>query len=489
MRGVDGDDALPGVVTAPIATIPFRPVSRGGSKIVPAFIVVLALLAGLAVGDRSLEWTLPLGLIAGGIVLYLGARYPFTGLLVMLGSSILLVVFRAVGNRAVNAIDVLLMPVFLASLFGRARQEATAEARVGLGHDDIQVAERRFIQAVVLFHGLAFLSLVELGVNVGLHAALDSALPLLRAVQALMFYPLCRWWLGRTDRTDMAWSALIVGGTALATTSVIGLVVWHVRRPGMTFYINDPLAPLASPNEAGVNALFVAAILLVRQSMRPDWKNIVLMALMAVVVALTQSRSALLASGVFALGMLRWIRPRQLLTGALASASILPLVPASFWARMGKSVVAERGSFEVMSWLQRVYGWRTAWRVFLDHPWTGIGFGGFRFVSNRYNELRLNLVTVENYFFEILVSMGVVGLVMITIVFIRMFQLGREIGRVAPEGTLASHMARVHGPLIFGLLVANLTGDNFFGLVSLVQLAMWCAVLVGAGHAAVAADR
>ena len=474
-------------MSAPIGAIAFRSASRGETRVVAALIVAVALLVGLAVGDRSLEWTVPMAVIGGGIVLYLGARWPFTGLLVMLATTILLVAVRAVGNRSVNAIDVLLMPVFLVSVFGRARQEASAGARFGPGHDEIHVAERRFVQAVVWFHGLALLSLVQLGVLVGPHAALDSALVLLRAVQGLLFYPLGRWWLVRSDRIDMAWRAVIVGGTGLATTCVLGLVLWDVRRPGMTFYLNDPTAPLASPNEAGANALFVAAILVVRQSMRPDWKNIVLIALMAVVVGLTQSRSALLASAVFAIGMLRGMRPRHLLTGVLASASILPLLPVSFWERMGKSLVVERGSFEVMSMLQRVYGWRTAWRVFLDHPWTGIGYLGFRFVSNQYNELRLNLVTVENYFYEILVSMGVVGLVASAIVFIRMFKLGREVRRVAPEGTLASHMARVHGPLLLGLIVANLTGDNFLGLVSVAQLALWCAVLVGAGHAAVSA--
>jgi hypothetical protein len=85
--------------------------------------------------------------------------------------------------------------------------------------------------------------------------------------------------------------------------------------------------------------------------------------------------------------------------------------------------------------------------------------------------------------------MGLVGLVAIAIVVMRLFRLGREIGRAAPEGTLASHMARIHGPLVFALLVANLTGDNFLGLVSLAQLALWCAVLVSAGHVAVAAER
>ncbi len=68
----------------------------------------------------------------------------------------------------------------------------------------------------------------------------------------------------------------------------------------------------------------------------------------------------------------------------------------------------------------------------------------------------------------------------------KLFQLGREVGRVAPPGTLAHHMARFHAPLILGLLVANLTGDNFVGMVSVAQLALWTAVLVRAGHAAVA---
>ena len=220
---------------AQVATLAFRPADRGGSWLVAAAIVALALLAGLAAGDRSLEYTLPMAAIGGATVLCLGARWPFTGLLVMLATSILLVAVRAVGNRSLNAIDVLLMPVFLASLFGRARREMSLNARFGSGHDEIHEAERRFVQLVVIFHGLALLSLVQLGIFVGVHAALDSALLLLRAVQALMFYPLCRWWLDRTDRIEMAWRAIIVGGAALATTSVVGLVVWDVRRPGMTF--------------------------------------------------------------------------------------------------------------------------------------------------------------------------------------------------------------------------------------------------------------
>jgi hypothetical protein len=71
---------------------------------------------------------------------------------------------------------------------------------------------------------------------------------------------------------------------------------------------------------------------------------------------------------------------------------------------------------------------------------------------------------------------------------VKLYRLGREVGRVAPAGSLAHHMARYHAPLITALLVANLTGDNFMGLVGLAQLSIWTAVLVRSGHAAVAAD-
>ena len=470
-----------------LATVSGPPQARGG-LVAAALIIGFALLAGLAAGDRSPVWTLPMAAIGGAVALYAGARWPFAGLLVMLASSILLVVVRAVGLRSVNAVDVLLVPVFLASLFGHARLEANARAEAGPAHTPLHQAESRFTRAVILFHVGAALSLVQLGMLAGVHAALDSGLLLLRALQGLLFYPLCLWWLRDRERIDRAFAAVAIGGVALAAASVLGVTLWNVRRAGMTLFLNNWDAPLASPNEAGVNALFVAAVLLVRQAMRPNWKNHLLLALMVVVMALTQSRSAMLAWGVFALFTLRWLRPSHVLTGALSLAAFLPLLPVHFWERMGKSLVVERGSFEAMSFFQRVYGWRTAWRVVQDHPWTGVGYLGFRYVSHEYNELRLLLGTVENYFYEILVSMGVVGLALIGLVIVRLFQLGREVGRTAPPGTLAHHMAKVHAPLVLALLVANLTGDNFLGLVSLTQLALWCAVLVRCGHLA-AAER
>jgi O-antigen ligase len=456
-----------------------------GSLAIAALIVGLSVLAGLAAGDPGPQWWIPLAVLAAGAALYAGARWPFESLLLMLGSSVLLVVVRASGTRAVNLIDVLLPPVFLASTFGRARLDARMHLEAGPAHERLHAAERRFTRAVIVFYAAAACSLLQLARQAGAAAALDSGLLMIRAVQGLMLYPLCTLWLRTRPRVEMAWTALFVAGAALALVNVIGVAAWHIPRAGMTFYVNDPGGPIACPNEAGTATLFVGVGLLVRQAMRPHWKNLAIGALMLVLLALTQSRSGLLAWATFALLTLRWVRPARLLTGALGIAALLPLIPQAFWARMLKSAVVERGSFEAYSFFVRVYGWRTAWRVVQEHPWAGIGYLGFRFVSHSYNELRLVLITVENYFYETLVGMGVVGLALLALVIVRLFQLGREVGRAAPAGTLAHHMARFHAPLVLGLLVANMTGDNFVGMVGVAQMAIWTAVLVRSGHAAV----
>jgi len=468
-----------------LASDPGLRLTRGQSA-AAVLIVSVSVLAGLTAGDPSPLWGLPLALFAACAVFYASARWPFGSLLVMLGSSVLLVVVRVSGLRSVNMIDLLLPSVLLVSLFGRARRDAVALAEAGPDHERLHKAERTFVRSVLVFYALALLSLLQLGWNVGVAAALDSALVLSRAVQGLLFYPLCRWWLRTPVRIGQAWRAIVVSGVVLAVVNIIGVTLFDVYRAGMTLFLNNWDAPFKSPNEAGATTLFVGAVLLVRHSMRPDWRNLAIGALMLILLAFTQSRSAILAWAAFAIFTLRWVRPARLLSGALGIAALLALLPAAFWGRMARSVAVERGSFEAYSLFLRVYGWQTAWRVVQDHPLTGVGYLGFRFVSHDYNPLRMVVETVDNYYYEILVSMGVVGLAALVVVLVRLFQLGREVGRLAPAGSLAHHMARFHTPLMLGMVVANVTGDNFAGLVNHAQLALWVAVLVGSGHAALA---
>ena len=459
--------------------------SARGPVWIGALIVGLAVLVGLAAGDPSPQWWLPLEVIAGCALIYLSARRPFASLLVILGSCILLVVCLVTEQRAINPIDVLMPPVLLVSVFGRARREARAHPETGPAHDELNVAERRLTTAVVVFFVLAAISLFQLARVAGTHAALDSALLLIRAVQGLLFYPLASWWLRTPERIALAWKGLVVAGAALAVVNIVAITAWDVKRAGMTLYLNDPEEPIACPNECGTATLIVGVVLMIRHVMRPQWINLVLGALMVALLGLTQSRSGILAWGTFALFTLRWVRPSKLLAGGLAIAALLPLMPESFWIRMARSVAVEKGTFEAYSMFERIYGWRTAWGVVKEHWLTGIGYLGFRFVSHSYNEMRIVLITVENYYYEVLVSMGIVGLAALAFVIVRLFQVGRAVARTAPPGTLAHHMARFHAPLILGLLVANMTGDNFMGMVGLAQVAMWTAVMVRSGHDAV----
>jgi O-antigen ligase len=451
-----------------------------------ALIVGLAVLVGLAAGSPSPTWTVPLAVIGGCALLYLSAIRPFGSLLVILGTCIVLVVVRVTEFRAINPIDVLMPPVLIASVFGRARREARAHPESGPGHDEMNFAERRLARAVVVFYVLAAISLLQLARVVGTGAALDSALLLARAIQGLLFYPLASWWLRTPERIALAWKGLLVAGVVLAVANIVAIAAFDVKRAGMTLYLNDPEEPVACPNECGTATLIVGVVLMIRHVMRPQWINLVLGALMIALLGLTQSRSGILAWATFGLFTLRWVRPSRLLAGALALAALLPLMPQSFWIRMMRTVAVKKGTFEAYSMFERIYGWKTAWGVVKDHPWTGIGYLGFRFVSNAYNEMRIVLITVENYYYEILVSMGIVGLIVLAFVIVRLFQVGRAVERTAPRGTLGYHMARFHAPLILGLLVANMTGDNFMGLVGLAQVALWTAVMVRAGHDAVA---
>lgn len=479
--------ARPRAVSTAVATRSLRPTVRE-SILAVALILGLAVLTGLAVGDPSPRWFFPLAAIAGLGVLYAGSRWPYPSLMLILGSSILLVVVRVSDLRSVNMIDVLLPTVLVFSYFGRARFEARTHEEHGPSHARLHAAELGFTRAVLVFYCLAALSLIQLARLAGLPAALDSALLLARAVQGLLLFPLCKWWLRTPERIQDAWRAMVVAGVVLALVNIAGVALWDVKRAGMTLFLNDTEGPISDPNEAGTAALVVGVILLIRHAMRPSWINPALGVLMLALLGLTQSRSAILAWAAFGLFTLHWVRPSRLLTGALGVAAMLPLLPHSFWIRMVRSIAIERGTFEAFSFFQRVYGWRTAWGVVQDHPWTGVGYLGFRFVSHRYNELRVVFGTVENYFYEVLVSMGIPGLVLLAIVIVKLFNLGHTVGRIAPPGTLAHHMARFHAPLCLGLLVANLTGDNFMGMLAIAQLSIWTAVLVCSGHAAVAVE-
>ena len=111
-----------------------------------------------------------------------------------------------------------------------------------------------------------------------------------------------------------------------------------------------------------------------------------------VVILLTQSRGALLATGVFVLFLFVKTkrRGRLLLKLAVVAALIVPLAPKSTWDRLGGlGKMTSSETFEDVdpegSARNRYNIWRVASLIIHDHPVTGVGSGAYPFAHEVYS--------------------------------------------------------------------------------------------------------
>jgi O-antigen ligase len=449
--------------------------------------VVTAVAVGLAAGYPAPDILVPAGLLVGLWIIGLAVWRPFAAYLVLAVSSFLLMVVVTSVGPAVNAFDFLLPPVVAVSLIGSARRQAlTADAAArGPHHAAIETATRAIKNAGLVYYCVMGLSLGLLVIHGRPDLAGNSALKLLRGVQGLMLFALGIWWLRSDRRLHLVTQAMLAGGILFTIVNTIGIVFAGVPRAGLVFYLNNPEWPIDSPNEAAPAMLILVVLLLVRQSLRPQMRNYVMIAVAVIMLVLSASRSGLLAFGVFTLMTIWRAGWKRVVTVAILVGAALPLVPVLYWERLLRTVTMAKGSFEAYTSIIRIYSWHAAWRMFLDHPLTGVGFLGFIGWSRQYNDLGLVLIVVESYFLEMAVSLGIIGLTALAVLLVRMYRVGQVIRRETPPGTLGHAMARYHTPLLTALLAANLTGDNFVGMVGIAQLSLWMAVLIRAGRLAV----
>ena len=470
-------------VAAPLPRFPTT-----GSLLLAAAAGAFAIAVGVGAGDPGSGMLVPVAVVLGlGVVGGVSVR-PFAGLLVLAFSVFFLMIVPVSGTgRSANLSDVVMVPLVVASLFGAVRGEARARdaLETGPAHEAVRFASSRFARSVLVYFGLAALSLLPMAIRLGAGPAFASGLSLSRAVQGALLFPLGLLWLRDGKRIDATLRTVVAAGCLFVLVNGIFVLGYGVKRAGLTWSVSDLVEPIGGPNEGAAGLVVLWALLRARQGVRSSRLHLLLMGAILVLLPLTQSRSGLLAFATFLLLSVRHLRWRWVLGGVLLLLAALPLVPAQYWDRLVRSLTFHRGSFEVFSFLIRVYGYQTAWRVFLDNPVIGVGYLGFRFVSTRYNEFRLVIGQVENYLLETLVGLGVVGLAFLGVAFARLFALGRAVRQVAPPGTFAHEMGRLHTPLMVALLVANLTGDNFVGLVAVGQVALWCVLLVRAGHLAI----
>jgi hypothetical protein len=249
---------------------------------------------------------------------------------------------------------------------------------------------------------------------------------------------------------------------------------------------NHPDWPVEGANEAGAAMVLLWALILAKHAARPRRWDFALLAIVFLLLILTQSRSGLAAFVVFTLFALRGVPKRFIIGGVTVLAVGLFVAPQEFWDRMVRSLAFKKGSFEVYSFMIRVYGYESSWKIFLDHWLTGVGYLGGNYLSHHYNVLKISNLGAENFLLETATGMGVIGVAVVLWWMRRFILLGAVIGKNVPRDTLAWHMARFNPALFAGMFVANLTGDNFVGMVTLAQTVLWCGMLVRGGHLAVA---
>jgi O-antigen ligase len=450
-----------------------------------------ALLVGLAVGDGSAMFLGMLGALIAATVIVMALARPFAGYLVLAASAIFLpVVVLFSHSRGLNPFDLLLAPLMVTAWFGTARDAAAAEdARVVSGAEaDILGAARSFSRAVVIFYALAALSVVVIVLDGRTGQAVATILGLVRTWQALLLFPLGLYWLRDEARIRRAIGAMLAAGGLFVVVNSVFIVAGRTKRAGLTWFLNQPEWPIGGQNDAGVALILLAALVLVRQGVRPRFGNLVMLGLALVMLVMTQSRSGLLALLTFTLFSLPRARWGLVLGAAVMIAAALPLVPQEYWGRLGRTLTMERGSFEAYTSLVRLLHWEAALAAFLDHPIFGVGYLAFGSVSSQYSHMRLIMGPAESFYLEIAAGMGTVGLVAIGIVFVRFFRLARVVARLTPPHTWGGALARYHTPLLLALLVANLTGETLIGMTNLAQLAVWTALLVSAGRIAARRD-
>ena len=123
----------------------------------------------------------------------------------------------------------------------------------------------------------------------------------------------------------------------------------------------------------------------------------------------TFSRSAIGALGLVTVGVvLREVRTRgayMMTLGVVVLAALF--APAYYWARLLELREIVTSNFrQDFSTMLRFDAMTTAWGLFVDNPWTGIGLGNF---IQRGATNVISRIVVHNSYLEVLVSVGVFG--------------------------------------------------------------------------------
>lgn len=457
--------------------------SRFQSQILVGLGALLALAAGLAVAP-SFEALLFVAVITGAAVWFWAWIRPKSALWLLMASSIFLLAIPVSEHNTVNPIDFLFVPVLLGAWFWHHKRSRTATG------SRVDRAEAWLIKAGLLFYGVAVLSLVRLAASGNPEGAWNSLLHLGRSFQGALLYPLVIRLLRDPGDLRKARNAICIGIILSLIVNAVWFAFFELQRAGAVWILGTTAGAIGDPNEAGSSILLVWVAALAIPLRR--WQAIMILALSVVLLLATTSRSGLLAWTVFCIAYGMRARVGWVWAAPVAIVALWPVLPAEWTGRLLRTVTLTPGSSEAYSSLVRMFSWRAAWDVFLQHPLLGVGYVSFHFVSSEYNQLRLVLGTAESFYLEVASGMGVVGLISVALIFLALRRMGAVARSVSPPGSWGDRLGRMTLPFLLGTAVANLTGDNLVGLLGVAQMALFAGFLTQAarlGEAETAALR
>jgi O-antigen ligase len=168
----------------------------------------------------------------------------------------------------------------------------------------------------------------------------------------------------------------------------------------------------------------------------------------------TFTRSAwlgILVSAAVILG--RW-KPRWLAALAGVVVLLLLLAPASYRDRMASAFDPTHATN-----VERTYMWDAGWRMFLDHPMTGVGLQDLHPLYERYRNPAATEATghLHSVPVHLAATMGVIGLAAFVWLFIGLFRCaGSGLGATLRDGGVAAGVRLGMLGALCGFLVAGL---------------------------------
>jgi O-Antigen ligase len=432
-----------------------------------------ALAAGLTAAASGAA-TLFVAGVAGASIFLAAWMRPRSALWLLAGSSVFLLAVPVSARYSLNLIDVLIIPALCGAWFWY-RGRSGADVRSGVDR-----AATWLVSAVLLFYGTAVLSLARLAASGNAAGAWHSLLLLGRSIEGAMLYFLVVRLVRAPEDLRRIRSAICVGVLLSLAANAVWIFARELPRAGCVWILGAGGGTIVNPNEAGAGVLLAWAAVLAIPPRR--WQAWVLLSLSTALLLATASRSAMLAWIVFCLAYGIRGRARWFWAAPAGLVALWPLLPSGLTGRFLRTVALQPGSFEAFSSLIRVYSWRAAWEVFLQHPILGVGYIGFRFVSAEHNPLRLVLGTAESFYLEVASGMGATGLLFLLLSFVAFYRLCRAARAASPRDSTGNRLGRVGPPLLLGTAVANLTGDNLAGMLGVAQMALFAGLLTQAAR-------